>query len=225
MAIIGGIPNIFRHTHMYVCRFEDMCCLGQLQEWLRRPKLDTTFCLTRREVVDSRSRIYATSEEKKSRVCRLEESSETALFAGVLLKLFITLEVEIGSRVGHAVSSPFFPRDWLRVIFTHDRCKPIWLPIKAHRFAAYRAKAAAFRNLVSLRGESMEVKMSQAFSRYCYGFSRRSCSCFLNGFCSSTSTSRSRASATSGSGSSRSSVEFPKVPMATCRQPDEVPEP
>eukprot|EP00435_Cladocopium_sp_Y103_P043451 s2794_g12.t1 len=65
-----------------------------------------------------------------------------------------TAEKESPNRMNvkaEAITLPFEGakmRPKLDTTFCLTRCKPIWLPIKAHRFAAYRAKAAAFRNLV-----------------------------------------------------------------------------
>ncbi|CAE7677915.1 unnamed protein product, partial [Symbiodinium sp. CCMP2456] len=45
-----------------------------------------------------------------------------------------------GSRPGTSTTTPGKQRPKLDTNFCVSRCKPIWLPIKAHRFAAYRAK-------------------------------------------------------------------------------------
>eukprot|EP00930_Biecheleria_cincta_P042229 TRINITY_DN29049_c0_g1_i1.p1 TRINITY_DN29049_c0_g1~~TRINITY_DN29049_c0_g1_i1.p1 ORF type:complete len:1092 (+),score=220.44 TRINITY_DN29049_c0_g1_i1:77-3277(+) len=45
-----------------------------------------------------------------------------------------------GSRGGSGTATPTRSRPKLDVPFCLTKCKPIWLPIKAHRFAAYRAK-------------------------------------------------------------------------------------
>jgi len=45
-----------------------------------------------------------------------------------------------GSRPGTSTTTPGKQRPKLDTNFCLSRCKPIWLPIKAHRFAAYRAK-------------------------------------------------------------------------------------